>query len=158
VPFAVQAVTVPDGSVTASKLAAGSVTAEKLSLSQAELHLGSNEAITATASKGTTMITLPNLQAGTYLLYGIGAAYADGGADNDGTVVWEIHDGTTTWFYGPSFNISAAHGWPGAQSAGFAHVRTLTATTTLHLAAYKLEGLTNAVAGGGTRFGYIRIR
>jgi len=168
VPFAVQAVTVADGSVTTAKIADGAVTAAKvandavtstkLSLTEASVLLGSNEGIVATAAPGTTFVSLPSLPAGTYLIYGLASSYVDDAGDVDGSVVWDVNNGSSVIYYGPAFNFTAAHGWPAPQSAGFAFVHTLAQTTTLSLSAYKLEGLSAAAAGGATRFGYIRIR
>jgi hypothetical protein len=186
VPFAVQALTVPDGSVTTEKIADeavtqaklgadvsleppdGSITSAKiaddsvddrhLNLSTSEAHFGANTGITAASSPGQTLLSLSDLAAGTYIIYGLAVGYVDPGADTHGGINFEINNGTSVVRAGPHFYFTEATGWQESQAAGFMFVVTLDTITTLNLAAYKGPGaLTNAVAGGGTRFGYIKI-
>ena len=150
-----------DGGVTAEKIAVDSVSAQHLNLLAEEKYLGGNIAINITSSYGLTIgqtILSYNLQPGTYMIYGLAQAYVDQAADVDGGIIYVINDGTNVLRDGPQFYFTKAAGWLEMQSSGFNFVITLTQPTTLNLAAYKGPGaITTGVAGGGTRFGYIKI-
>lgn len=143
--------------VGSSPISDKAVTSAKLSLSQGEDYFGANVAIPATAAPGTTCLTLQNLPAGKYLLYGLCSCYVDNCEDVTGAIKWVINDGSTVLREGPSFVFTQAGWWVTPQTAGFTFVYTLSSTTTLNLAAFKVEGITCAVAASATRFGYIRI-
>ena len=177
VPFAVQALTVPDasvttnkiadkavtqaklgadvnlvppdgsittvklanGAVTTAKLANGSITNQQLNLTSSEISLGGNTGISASSSLGQTLLSYPDLAAGRYIIYGLAAGYVDPGSDTHGGIIFEINDGTQVVRGGPQFYFTEATGWQESQVAGFTFVVTLNSTTTLNLAAYKVQ-------------------
>jgi hypothetical protein len=123
-----------------------------------ELYFGANTEIISTSSLGQTLLTHSNLPAGTYVIFGLAQAYVDTAADTHGAIKFEINDGSKVIRVGPSFYFTEETGWQEAPASGFMFVITLDTTTTLNLAAYKGPGaLTTAVAGGSTRFGYMRM-
>ena len=150
--------TLTSPTINTPTFSAGAVTSPALGLTNyGGTAKGSNAAITATGSLGQTVLSLSSLPAGNYLLYGVCSYYIDNGVDVTGWIFWEINDGSTALFNVSSGYFSVQTGYTRPNLSSFCLYKVLSGTTTLNLATYALDGLTNAAYGSATVFGAVRI-